>query len=111
MSGIAAAELEALRAICGSATLLSDAGRQYISLPALKITVGGEIKTLDGLLCPQAADSYTTRLYLSQAIPERRSNWTAINILGRTWHTWSWNNVPANIPLVQMLLAHVGALR
>lgn len=108
---IESAQLDAVRPLCEGAKVLSEGGVDYVSLPGLKVSVGGAVRTLDGLLCPQAVGGYSTRLYLSQPVPERQQNWTTIMILGRTWHTWSWNNVPASIPLPQMLLEHLTALR
>lgn len=37
-------------------------------------------------------------------IPRRGQNWTTHNILSRSWHTWSWNNVPAKpVPVTNPL--------
>lgn len=106
-----AAEIEALRPLCSGAVPMAEGGTNYVFLPGLKVTVGDAPRELDGLLCPTQVGGYTTRLYLSESVHERQSNWNCSTILGRSWHTWSWNNVPANIPLVQMLLEHLRALR
>lgn len=108
---IDAAEIEALRQIYPGATPMTESGANYVFIPGLKVTVGTQTKELDGLLRPSASNGYSTRLYLSAAVPERQQNWQAVTILGRTWHTWSWNNVPANIPFVRMLCEHLVALR
>lgn len=103
--------LATLRAICDSPKVMSEGGTSYLFLPGIKVTTGGSIRVLDGLLCPGQHGGYVTRLFLSQPITERGANWTQWQILGRTWHTWSWNNVPASLPLIQMILEHLRALR
>lgn len=105
------AQLEKLRPFSASAKAMTEAGIEYIYLPSLKVTVAGIARELDGLLCPMQHSGYTSRLFLSTPIHERAQNWTTVTILGRTWHTWSWNNVPASLPPVQILRAHLEALR
>ena len=80
-----------------------------ILLPRLKVRVNGEIRVLDGLLCPSELHGYTTRLFLSEPIPGKGQNWKTYVILGRTWHAPSWQNVESSLPLPQMLLAHLDA--
>lgn len=112
-------QLKSLVDICPKANLVTENSTQFVYLPELKITVGDDTKTLNALLCPSvhSSGSYTTRLFLSEQITERPNigsqpaNWTVHTILGKTWHSWSWNGVSENLPLVQMLLAHLGALR
>ena len=93
------------------AQLMPVAGIDYIFLPSLKVTVGQEERILDALLCPTTHGGYTTRLFLAEPISQRGQNWTTHNILSRLWHTWSWNNVPASLSLMQILSAHLRALR
>ena len=76
-----------------------------------KVQVAGTERMLDCLLCPVQHGGYTTRLFLSERLTQRGQNWSVHNILGREWHTWSWNDVPPTLPLMQILLAHLGALR
>lgn len=104
-------QLAEIAALVPGARALSDAGINYIFFPGLKVSVGQEERLLDALLCPSQHGGYTTRLFLAEPIPERGQNWTTHNILSRSWHTWSWNNVPANLSLVQILSAHLRALR
>jgi hypothetical protein len=103
--------LTGLRAICEQPEVLGEGGTKYIFLPNLKVSVAGTLRTLDGLLCPGPHNGYATRLFLSQPFTERGANWTRWQILGRTWHTWSWKDVPASLPLIQMVLEHLRALR
>lgn len=114
---IAPEQITGMQASHPGAKLLRDGAGEFIFLPCLPIQVGTSSRTLDALLCPHARDGYDTRLFLAEAIPERptiqgqAANWTAHQILGRTWYTWSWRGVGASLPLPQMLLAHVKALR
>ena len=71
---------------------------------------GGKV-TVDGLLCPRDHASYTTRLFLSQPFPNRGQNWTVHQIMGRAWHTMSFNNVPASLPWSEILAIHLGQLK
>jgi hypothetical protein len=80
-----------------------------IFLPGLKVRVNGEIRVLDGLLCPSELHGYTTRLFLSEVIAGKGQNWKTYVFLGRTWHAPSWQNVESSLPLPQMLLAHLDA--
>lgn len=104
-------ELEALRAICANPAQMAEGGVRYVYMPNLKIVAAGTERILDALLCPGSHNGYTTRLFLSVPIPERGANWSQWQIFGRTWHTWSWQSVPAELPLIQMVLEHVRALR
>jgi hypothetical protein len=104
-------QLAEIASLIPGARVLPDGGVDYIFLPGLRVSVGGEERVLDALLCPVQHGGYSTRLFMAEPIPQRGQNWTTHNILSRLWHTWSWNNVPANLSLMQILSAHVGALR
>lgn len=106
-------KLAGLREFCPEASWLSDASKEYVSLPLLKITTGGNIVEMAALLRPGEHSGYTTRLFLAQPLIGKGGGgaWSTHTICGRTWHTWSWNNVPATLPLPQMLLEHLWALR
>jgi len=104
-------QLRTLAAMCPGASVIPEAGIDYVFLPSLKLTVGSEERMVDALLCPAQHGGYSTRLFLAQSVPERGQNWTSHVICGRTWQTWSWNQVPAELTLPQILLAHLRALR
>jgi hypothetical protein len=106
-----ARELEGLRAVVPGAIVMRDGVIDYVFLPKLKVLIAGTECVLDCLLCPVQHGGYTTRLFLSERLSQRGQNWTVHNILGHEWHTWSWNNVPPTLPLVQILLAHLEPLR
>jgi hypothetical protein len=102
---------QALAGLCESVQEFQEGGVTYVYLANLKIRVGGTAFVVDALLCPTTYAGYFTRLFLSQAFPQKGANWTVHQILGRTWHSWSWQGVPADLPLQQMLLCHLDALK
>lgn len=103
--------LSELQAICPNAVEMTEGAITYIFLPGLRVSGGGQTTTLDALLCPQARDGYQTRLFLSQPLVGRIANWAPHRILDRTWHTWSWNGVGAELRPAQILAEHLRALR
>lgn len=104
-------QLLPLDAVCEDVEVMSEGGRDYIYLCELRFRVDDVSYVLDALLCPQAYNRYKTRLFLSQPIPGRGRNWTTHQILSRTWHSCSWQGVPADLPLLEMVLTHLGAFR
>jgi hypothetical protein len=106
-------KLAGLRAICPEVCSLSEGGKEYVSLPKLKIPTDGNVIEMDALLRPGEHSGYPTRLFLAQPLPSkgRGGAWTVHQICGRAWHTWSWRNVPETLPLPQILLEHLWALR
>lgn len=98
-----------VRRVCPGASLKTEAGENFVDLPGLKIRVGKDVVTRDALLTLQGHSGYVSRLFLSQPISSPRAvNWTVHTVLGRTWHTPSWNNVPPG-RAVEMLLQHLKA--
>ena len=108
---IAADALDELRGISPQAETMHEAGLDYIFLPGLKLPPGRQPEVVDALLCLGARDGYPSRLFLSAPLSDRGQNWCAVQILGRTWHSWSWNHVQAGQRPAQMLAQHVRALR
>jgi len=102
---------EALQALYPDARILTDGGVTYIHLPKLKIEANGSTAEMEALLCAQQHGGYTTRLFLAQPIAGKGANWTTHGILGRQWHTWSWNNISADLPVLEILTNHLRALR
>jgi hypothetical protein len=105
------AQLAGLRTICDRPERLAEGGTTYVFLPNVKVMAAGTVRVVDALLCPSQHSGYTSRLFLSTPVPERGANWTQWQIFGRTWHTWSWQNVPSHLPLIQIVLEHLRALR
>ena len=104
-------QLRALREVNPGARVLDEGEVTYVFLPKQPIQVGEQWRAMDALLCPNKHSGYDTRLFLDQPIKERAANWTEHVILGRSWHTFSWNGVSSRHPLMQILLAHLAVLR
>jgi hypothetical protein len=98
--------LAELHQLCPAASVKNEAGQAFVDLPGLKIPSGREIIIRDALLSLQSHSGYASRLFLSQAILSRGANWTVHSVLGRTWHTPSWNHVAPGRP-IEMLLQHL----
>lgn len=103
--------LDELRAVCAGAANRSEGGHTYIELPQLVFPSGAASLTRDALLSPTEHSGYSTRLFLSEPVPGKGNNWTPHVILGRTWHTWSWNGVPSSMRPAQILADHLRGLR
>jgi|SRR6185312_2710716 len=109
--------LASLKAVCAGAEEKQEAGHRYVYLPQLKVPVGGVVKVLDALLAITGESGYPTRLFLAEQITERQTigdkpaNWSQHSVLGRSWWTWSWRDVPVTLPEVQILLSHLRALQ
>jgi hypothetical protein len=88
----------------------------YIFIPALPVvtSLSDEKTAVDALLCPmQHPSGYMTRLFLESPFlgAGKSNNWTTHRILERQWHTWSWQGIqPTDAPL-QILAAHLRALK
>ncbi len=104
-------QLAALRRINRGAELWDEGGQPLVYLPAMKVQHNGGTATVDGLLCPRSHGSYTTRLFLSRSFPDRGQNWTVHQIMGRAWHTMSYNYVPASLRWAEILAIHLGQLK
>lgn len=104
-------QVAALRRINRGAELWDEGGQPLVYLPAMKVQHNGGTTTVDGLLCPRSHGGYTTRLFLSQSFPNRGQNWTVHQIMGRPWHTMSYNYVPASLPWAEILAIHLGQLK
>jgi hypothetical protein len=98
-----------LRLVCPGASLKTESGQTFVDLPGLKIIAGGGTVIRDALLSLQAHSGYTSRLFVSDPITAPKlKNWTVHVVLGRRWHTPSWNSVAPGRP-VEMLLQHLKA--
>ena len=107
---IAGEEMPRLRRINPRAELW-DEGGPLVHLPGLIIRHGSADVKVDAILAPRSHSGYTTRLFLDRPFANRGQNWTVHQIMGATWHTMSFNNVPETLPWVAILAAHVGMLK
>ena len=106
------AQLDALRVVCPGAAVVQEGSVQYVHLPKLRLPPScGSVET-EGLLRPGAGpDGYTTRLFLGRPCPGKGQNWSVSQILAKTWHAFSYNNVPADLPLIEIFSNHFKVLR
>jgi hypothetical protein len=104
-------QLEAFKVVYPEAKAFSEGGFDFVHIPKLVIPGDDQSEEVEALLCPQMRDGYATRLFLSKQIPGKGNNWNAFHILGRTWYSWSWQNVQANQELTQILMGHLAAFR
>jgi hypothetical protein len=105
-------ELEELQAVCSSAKALTDGPLSLVHLAKLMLETGGQlIEMPEALLCLSGHQGYMTRLYLSQPAPKSGLNWQVETVLGRSWHTWSWQGIAQNQRPAQILAQHLKALR
>jgi len=102
--------LSELQFVCEGAREMCEGVQVYIHLPALKLPDGCNLKEVEALLCVSPHSGYPTRLFLAQPAG-RGANPSTHCILGRTWHTWSWNNVPNTLRPVEILVEHLRGLR
>lgn len=105
-----ARELARLRALCPGAELWQEAGAPLVYLPGLQVESAGVLHPVDALLCPRERDSYETRLFLSVQLP-KAINWTLAIVMARTWHVASWRGIAADQPWLDILGAHLEAVK
>ena len=105
-------QLAELRSVYPEAAPMDEGGIAYVHLPRLLLPAQCSPRQVEGLLRPgPGPDGYTTRLYLSSPFPTRGQNWTVHQILAKTWHTFSFNNVPADLRLIEILANHLKVLQ
>ena len=102
--------LAEIRTACSGAAEMSEGGTKFVHLPALKIPVGSKFEERDALLSLGPHTGYTSRLYVSAPISERGQNWTTHTVLGRSWHTPSFNNIQPGRAM-EMLADHLRVYR
>ncbi|MDB5388769.1 MAG: hypothetical protein JWM11_4415 [Planctomycetaceae bacterium] len=82
----------------------------YVHLRRLTLPANCTPEVVDALLCLGLREGYPTRLFVSEQITSpssKAANWGAFSILGRSWQSWSWNNVPANQRPAEVLASHL----
>jgi hypothetical protein len=105
---VAQAHMQELVELCGSAREVAEG---LIYFAQLRLPSGCQPAETEALLSLVSYNGYMTRLFLAQPVPGRRTDWTGIYIQGRTWYTWSWNDVSAQLRPAQVLAEHLRALR
>ena len=104
--------LDGLREISPQAALHQDGGVPCVLLPQTHLTCPTGIVVMDTVLCPRGLSGYVTRLLLERKIPEKTNlNWQQVMVLGRAWHTWSWNQIFPEQPWIKIFAEHARILR
>jgi hypothetical protein len=92
-------EVEGLRDIC-------------VLLPQTHLARPPGVLVMDTVLCPRGLGGYVTRLLLGQRISEKGNlNWQQVMLLGRAWHTWSWQQISPDQPWISIFAEHARVLR
>jgi hypothetical protein len=109
-----AEELSELNQLCAGAKVMPEGDSVYIFLPALKLPKGCSPAQVDALLRIRSPlTDYPTRLfYASKIACSKQLNWNSTNvvILQRNWFAYSWSNVAADRPPVELVAEHLRAL-
>src|ERR1035438_3683786 len=109
-----AEELSELNQLCAGAKVMPEIDSVYIFLPALKLPKGCSPAQVDALLRVKSPlTDYPTRLfYASKITCSKQLNWNSTNvvILQRNWFAYSWSNVAADRPPVELVAEHLRAL-
>lgn len=101
----------ALQALHEACRLLREGGNPVVLLPGFAFKAAGAEQHMDLLLHPSAHSGYATRLFFERAITGRGSNWTQHRVTDRSWWAPSWKDVPATMPWLNMLSAHLRAVQ
>lgn len=106
---------ESLRPIAdlcdGRVSFKTEGWRRLIYMERLRFLVGTKQYVMDAILCLNHDNpSYPTKLYLAENVGGGL-NWNETGyLLGRNWPTFSWRDVPANLPYFDILAAHLAPL-
>jgi hypothetical protein len=106
-------QIAEVKQLCPNVQLHEEAGCAYLLLPGLNLPDGCSPASTDALLCPSARDGYPSRLFFAEKVTSSKQlNWNAngVRITERNWQAYSWKTNP-NLRLIQMIAAHLGALR
>ncbi|WP_035968396.1 hypothetical protein [Bradyrhizobium sp. WSM1417] len=107
---------ESLRPIAqlcdGVVSFQTEGWRKLIYMEKLRFRVGSSSHVMDAILCLNHDNpAYPTKLYLAANVGGEGLNWNEqAYLLGRNWPTFSWKDVPADQPYVDILAAHLSAL-
>ncbi len=106
-------QIAEVKQLCPNVQLHEEAGCAYLLLPGLNLPDGCSPASMDALLCPSDRDGYPSRLFFAEKVTSlKQLNWNAngVRIAERNWQAYSWKTNP-NLRLIQMIAAHLGALR
>jgi hypothetical protein len=108
-----AEELAALQQLCAGAKVMTESDSVYIFLLALKLPPGCSPSPVDALLrLKSPLADYPTRLFFAAQVASSKAlNWNSLNvpILQKIWFAYSWNNVAADRPAIELVAEHLRA--
>jgi hypothetical protein len=95
--------------------VVEEGGQKFIFFPNLKMPLGCNPQTVEGLLCPTPRDGYPSRLFLSTKVthsgPGQNWNASGVMIVGKQWWAVSWKTNNNDQRLLGMLTAHLLAFQ
>lgn len=105
-------DLRPIAQLCdGEVTFRIDGWRHLICMQGLRFFAGGTEQKMDALLCLNHNNpTYPTKLYLAAQVGTGVNWHETAYILGRSWRTFSWKDVKANLPPIDILAAHLAPL-
>jgi len=107
----AESEIKELSQLCTEVEVLTEGTLTFILLRGLQFQHKRELIKIDALICPQKHDGYPTRIFLDRKLEiDGTANWKVYQFLGSNWHSWSWNNIPKEQRLIQILADHLSPL-
>jgi hypothetical protein len=106
-------QYEELLTVHPLAKAAQEAGISYILLPGLLLGENCTPRNVDCLFCPGGRDGYPSRVFFSvQVNSPKQLNWHQTSrILERNWITFSWRVNQGGLRLMQILNAHLEALK
>ena len=108
----AGSQLDGLREISAQAVVVHDGAVLGVFMPKTRLQVPAGTETMDVVLCPNGLGGYTTRLLLDRKVVGKEGlNWQEVTAFGRSWQTWSWQNVPSAQPWIKIYAEHARVLR
>lgn len=104
-------DLQPIAELCDKVSLKTEGWRKLIYMEKLRFLVGAKNFVMDALLCLNHDNTtYPTKLYLAENVGGGL-NWNeTAYLLGRNWPTFSWRDVSADQPCIDILAAHLAPL-
>ncbi|HEY0842086.1 hypothetical protein [Methylotenera sp.] len=102
---------EVKKLFCNDASIMVEAGLTYIHFPSLTLPPGNTPGAIEALVCLSTRDGYNTRLFFSEPVAGKGQNWSVHSILGKAWHTCSWNYVEFSGNPTNVIAQHLRAFK
>lgn len=100
-------EFASIKHMCLAAKLLTEGGKPCVLLPELQFQMAGVLGKMTLLLVPSEHSGYQTRLFFEKKIEGRGQNWNQHRVVEKQWWAPSWQGVSADLPWLDILLAHL----